>query len=92
MLSESEEYGDGDVKIGLGAFNDVDEVTRTYIAPYRGEADESKPKQIPTEKRVEALARILITVSEEVKVLTDQHRHDEEGQAFYAERKGPMEE
>ncbi|KAG8165065.1 hypothetical protein KVR01_005340 [Diaporthe batatas] len=92
MLPESEEFGNGDVQIGLQAFNDVDEITSTYITPYRDKTGAPDPKQIPFEKRVEALARILITVSEELNVLTDQYRSDEEGQAFYAQRKGPTEE
>lgn len=67
MLSESEGFGDGDTKLDLLVFQGPDEITRTYISTYQDEAGQAKPKQVPSDKRIEALVRILITVHEKWK-------------------------
>lgn len=90
-ISESEEFGDGDTKLDLSVFQGPDEIIRIYISPYEGEAGQAKPKQVPSDKRIEALVRILITVHEEMECLSDQFQFEEEGHAFFNQRKGPTE-
>lgn len=68
MLSESWKFGHGDVDLDLKAFNVASDVYKEYLLK-RKEGGKVNPKLVPNEKRVEALARILITVDEELEPL-----------------------
>lgn len=70
MLSESREFGNGDVDLHLKAFEKASDVYKEYVLPYE-EDGKVNIKSVPNEKRIEALTRMLITVDEELETLTE---------------------
>lgn len=68
MLSESRKFGNGVVDLDLKAFDKASDVYKEYLLKHE-EGGKVNPKLVPDEKRVEALARILITVDEDLETL-----------------------